>query len=134
MPRNLSKATYRKGASDLAKPLVTARVRHTPVRLSAHETMRRLQAVEAVRAVLRNRNSKDGRHSYCKECNNARSRESRQRLHGSARHYHLKHRYGTVPPKSTHSLHRTAIIVRSADARCRTTLTTTMRRAVCVGS
>jgi len=42
----------------------------------------------------RNRNSKDGRHSYCKECNNARSRESRQRLHGGARHYHLKHRYG----------------------------------------
>jgi hypothetical protein len=42
----------------------------------------------------RNRNSKDGRHCYCKECNNARSRESRERLHGSTRHYHLKHRYG----------------------------------------
>jgi len=42
----------------------------------------------------RNRNSKDGRHCYCKECNYARSRESRERLHGSTRHYHLKHRYG----------------------------------------
>jgi hypothetical protein len=42
----------------------------------------------------RNRNSKDGRHCYCRECNNARSRESRQRLHGGARHYHLMHRYG----------------------------------------
>jgi hypothetical protein len=42
----------------------------------------------------RNKNCKDGRHSYCKECNNARSRESRDRLHGGSRHYHLKHRYG----------------------------------------
>jgi Recombination endonuclease VII len=42
----------------------------------------------------RNRNSKDGFHSYCKACNNARSYESRQRLHGSSRHYHLKQRYG----------------------------------------
>ena len=42
----------------------------------------------------RNRNSKDGFHCYCEECNNARSRESRQRLHGGSRHYHLKRRYG----------------------------------------
>ena len=42
----------------------------------------------------RNKNCKDGFHSYCKDCNNARSRESRERLHGSSRHYHLKHRYG----------------------------------------
>jgi hypothetical protein len=42
----------------------------------------------------RNKNSKDGRHSYCKLCNNARSRESRDRLHGGSRHYHLKRRYG----------------------------------------
>jgi hypothetical protein len=33
-------------------------------------------------------------HCYCKECNNRRSRESRERLHGGSRHYHLKHRYG----------------------------------------
>ena len=42
----------------------------------------------------RNKNCKDGRHVYCKDCNNARSRESRERLHGGSRHYHLKHRYG----------------------------------------
>ena len=42
----------------------------------------------------RNKNSKDGFHSYCKACNNARTYESRQRLHGGSRHYHLKHRYG----------------------------------------
>jgi hypothetical protein len=38
--------------------------------------------------------AKDGCHSYCKVCNNRRSQESRKRLHGGSRHYHLKHRYG----------------------------------------
>jgi hypothetical protein len=42
----------------------------------------------------RNKNSKDGYHCYCKACNNARSNESRQRLHGGSTQYHLKQRYG----------------------------------------
>jgi Recombination endonuclease VII len=42
----------------------------------------------------RNKNCKDGYHCYCKACNNARTRESRERLHGGTRHYHLMHRYG----------------------------------------
>jgi hypothetical protein len=42
----------------------------------------------------RNRNTNDGYHCYCKAGNNARTRESRQRLHGGSRHYHLMHRYG----------------------------------------
>jgi len=42
----------------------------------------------------RNRNSKDGRHAYCKPCHNARTAETRQRLYGGGRHYHLKRRYG----------------------------------------
>jgi Recombination endonuclease VII len=42
----------------------------------------------------RNKNTKDGFHCYSKACNNARSYESRQRLHGGSRHYHLKLRYG----------------------------------------
>src|SRR4051812_21679326 len=42
----------------------------------------------------RNRNTSDGRAQYCKPCHNARSLESRTRLHGSTRHYHLKRRYG----------------------------------------
>ena len=37
---------------------------------------------------------KDGRHAYCKPCHNARGKESKQRLYGGNRHYHLKHRYG----------------------------------------
>ncbi len=42
----------------------------------------------------RNKNSKDGYHCYCNACNNARTDESRQRVHGGSRHYHLKHRHG----------------------------------------
>jgi hypothetical protein len=42
----------------------------------------------------RNKNSKDGRHAYCKPCHNARGKETHQRLYGGTRHYHLKRRYG----------------------------------------
>jgi hypothetical protein len=42
----------------------------------------------------RNRRSKDGRHSYCKPCHNARGKETKDRLYGGSRHYHLKRRYG----------------------------------------
>ncbi len=35
-----------------------------------------------------------GRGSYCKPCQNARTYESRQRLHGGSREYHLRRRYG----------------------------------------
>ena len=37
---------------------------------------------------------RDGRHAYCKPCHNARGRETKERLYGGTRHYHLKHRYG----------------------------------------
>lgn len=42
----------------------------------------------------RNRNSGDGLAQYCKPCHNARGRESKIRLYGGTRHYHLKRRYG----------------------------------------
>jgi hypothetical protein len=42
----------------------------------------------------RNRSTKDGRGAYCKPCHNVRGRESKQRLYGGTRHYHLKRRYG----------------------------------------
>lgn len=42
----------------------------------------------------RNRRTKDGRHAYCKPCHNARGRETRERLYGGGRHYHLRRRYG----------------------------------------
>jgi hypothetical protein len=38
--------------------------------------------------------SRDGRHTYCKPCHNYRGRETRDRLYGGSRNYHLKRRYG----------------------------------------
>jgi hypothetical protein len=49
---------------------------------------------KALEEFPRNKNSKDGRHTYCKPCHNARGRETIERLHGNSRHYHLKRRYG----------------------------------------
>jgi hypothetical protein len=42
----------------------------------------------------RNKNYADGHHCNCKPCHNAQVRQSRERLHGGSRHYHLKRRYG----------------------------------------
>ncbi|MCU1603049.1 MAG: Recombination endonuclease [Frankiales bacterium] len=42
----------------------------------------------------RNKNSKDGRHPYCKPCHSQRGEETRQRLYGGGRHCHLMLRYG----------------------------------------
>jgi recombination endonuclease VII len=42
----------------------------------------------------RNKNSRDGVHCHCKPCHNARGRETRQRLYGGSRHYHLRRKYG----------------------------------------
>ncbi|GAB3807932.1 hypothetical protein GCM10027605_39240 [Micromonospora zhanjiangensis] len=35
-----------------------------------------------------------GRHTYCKPCHNLRGKETRQRLYGGSREYHLRRRYG----------------------------------------
>lgn len=42
----------------------------------------------------RNRSDSTGYTSYCKPCHNVRGRESRDRLHGGSREYHLRRRYG----------------------------------------
>ena len=38
--------------------------------------------------------SATGRGTYCKSCQNVRSNETRERLHGGSREYHLRRRYG----------------------------------------
>jgi hypothetical protein len=42
----------------------------------------------------RNKATRDGFAAYCKPCHNARGKESKQRLYGGSRHYHLIRRYG----------------------------------------
>jgi Recombination endonuclease VII len=42
----------------------------------------------------KNNRTASGSAVYCKPCHNARGRESKERLYGGTRHYHLKRRYG----------------------------------------
>lgn len=42
----------------------------------------------------RNARTKSGVATYCKPCHNARTVETKQRLYGGSREYHLKRRYG----------------------------------------
>lgn len=41
-----------------------------------------------------NKGTGSGRGAYCKPCHNARGKESKERLFGGSRHYHLVRRYG----------------------------------------
>lgn len=52
------------------------------------------KTVESVEDFPRNRSAPRGRAGYCKPCNAARSRASRERLHGGSREHHLRRRYG----------------------------------------
>ncbi|WP_091462479.1 endonuclease VII domain-containing protein [Micromonospora inyonensis] len=42
----------------------------------------------------RNRSDSSGYATYCKPCHNTRTRETKKRLYGGTREYHLRRRYG----------------------------------------
>jgi hypothetical protein len=50
--------------------------------------------VKALDAFCRNKNTRDGRATYCKPCHNARNKETVQRLYRGHRHYRLWQKYG----------------------------------------
>ena len=52
------------------------------------------EAVLPLTEFPRNKRRPNGRHPYCKPCHNARGKESKERLFGGSRHYHLMRRYG----------------------------------------
>ena len=52
------------------------------------------QRVLPVTSFVRNRSAASGVGSYCRPCQAAKAAESLKRVHGSARHYHLRRRYG----------------------------------------
>jgi hypothetical protein len=52
------------------------------------------EAIKPLEEFPRNRNDTGGHGRYCKPCHNARGRESKQRLFGGSREYHLRRRYG----------------------------------------
>jgi hypothetical protein len=60
----------------------------------ADPTLRRCPDCGVVKPVEDFPRSGDRRATYCKPCHNARGQQSRVRLHGSTRHYHLRRRYG----------------------------------------
>lgn len=52
------------------------------------------EAVKPLAEFARTKASASGYHSYCRPCHNARGNETKQRLYGGSREYHLRHRYG----------------------------------------
>ncbi|MEU1840861.1 hypothetical protein [Micromonospora chersina] len=50
--------------------------------------------VKPVADFPRNRSDSTGYATYCKPCHNSRTRETKQRLYGGNREYHLRRRYG----------------------------------------
>lgn len=87
--RERSKASYRKRLAAAGRAVREPRVLADGERWCADcETAKPLDQFP------RNRSDPSGHGSYCKPCYNERGRESRERLHGGSREYHLRHRYG----------------------------------------
>jgi hypothetical protein len=52
------------------------------------------QTAKSAEDFPKNRANADGLAAYCKPCHNNRGRETRERLYGGSREYHLRRRYG----------------------------------------
>ncbi len=90
--RNLAAAVKRRAAKGVDSP----RARSRPIEDLPPGMKRCLDCKEVLPLddFVRNRRCGDGRTPYCRRCQYARVAESRQRLHGGSRHYHLSRRYG----------------------------------------
>ncbi|MGZ6826061.1 MAG: endonuclease VII domain-containing protein [Mycobacteriales bacterium] len=87
--RARSKASYRKRMAEQGKRVIE------PEQLApGQKRCRDCLAVKPFEDFPRNKNLKDGRHSYCKTCHNARGKDTVKRLYGTSRDYHLRRRYG----------------------------------------
>ena len=84
-----SKVSYRKRMAAQGKT-----VREKEVLPEGHKRCRDCKAIKPLEEFRNNKNVKNGKVPYCKPCHNSRGRESRIRLHGNTRSYHLKARYG----------------------------------------
>ena len=77
---------------------------------------------------------RDGRHSFCKSCHDARCRETRERLYGGSRHYHLMRRYGIGSAEVDAIIESQDDRARSVVAKCQNKSIMIMRPARCVAS
>jgi hypothetical protein len=87
--RERSKASYRKRKAARGEA-----VREPRVAPDGHAWCCDCQSLKPLSEFPRNRSGRNGYASYCKPCHNARGRESRDRLYGGGREYHLRARYG----------------------------------------
>ena len=85
---------YKKGASSATRTSFPGRKSHLDPLFETEKRCPDCREHKPLEEFPRKRNSKDGRHAYCKPCHNARGYETRQRLYGGSRRYHLTRRYG----------------------------------------
>ncbi|GAA4710495.1 endonuclease VII domain-containing protein [Phytohabitans rumicis] len=69
-------------------------VRHGRVVPEGHRYCPACEAIKPLDDFPRNRSDSTGYASYCKPCHNAKGQETRLRLYGGSREYHLRRRYG----------------------------------------
>lgn len=84
-----SRASYRKRRAEQGKS-----VRETVAVPDGHKQCPDCREVRPFTEFPRNRRTVSGLAVYCKSCHNARSAETRERLYGGGREYHLRRRYG----------------------------------------
>jgi len=123
-----SRASYRKRAA--ARGLAVKEV------VALAEGTRRCpdcRDVLALDAFPRSRNTREGRGTYCKPCHNLRSRETRERLNGGGRHYHLTGAMGSQGQRPTPWSNPKAAAAQCAESATQVTLTTTTSSDTCGG-
>jgi hypothetical protein len=74
---------------------------HVP---DGHKRCPECETVKPFAEFPRNKRGANGLAAYCKPCHNARSQETRQRLYGGGREYHLRRRYGIGQADVDHML------------------------------
>jgi hypothetical protein len=87
--RTRSRASYRKRQAAAGRPVREREV--TPVGTARCTSCGDLKPIAQF---TRSRAKTSGRHSHCRPCHYAQTKESAERLHGSTRDLHLKRRYG----------------------------------------
>lgn len=114
--------TYR----DARAAAVGRTVRTRPVVEEGHALCPECGTVKRLDEFGRRAGARTGRAAYCRPCFNRRKEESRERVHGSTRNYHLKHRYGiTADDYDRMSAEQGGCAPCAASARRSTSTTTT---------
>lgn len=84
-------AKYRRRQLERGREVASRPRRDIP---DGHKYWPSCETVLSTDAFGRNRSNRDGLTAYARSCHNRINRETKVRLYGGARHYHLKHRYG----------------------------------------